>query len=140
MKSWERVEPPTMSTVAWICRHKSDDPSCSSHPSNRQYVEASAPRSRGCEPGTDYEVENAEEVCGHLVMQVRYSSTFEGTKTMVFLNVKTIDALRWKKIDPHFTRVNRGKNEAPAPAARFPSTAAGWADAVAYARGKVGNP
>ncbi len=68
---------------------------------------------------------------------------------MVFLNITEGQMLKWKQIDPHFRSSNRGNmrhldgdkqfpsNEAPSPAARFPASVDGWADAVSYARGKV---
>ncbi len=84
------------------------------------------------------------EVVGpHLVVKVLYPNcelcAYEGRKVLVFLNTSTLDALKWKKIDPHFRPPNPGKShtEAPSPAARFPDTNEGWVDALTYARGKV---
>lgn len=77
----------------------------------------------------------------HLVMKVKYpncsSCAFEGTKILVFLNISELEALKWRKIDPHFRDPRRkSTTEAPSPAARFPGTPEGWADAVAYANSK----
>jgi len=59
---------------------------------------------------------------------------------MVFLNVPEMQALSWRKIDPHFRDPKRGplKTEAPSPAARFPGSADGWQDALNYAKSKSG--
>lgn len=78
----------------------------------------------------------------HLVMKVLYSNcalcAYEGQKVLVFLNTSTLDALKWRKIDPHFRPQSTGRphTEAPSPAARFPSTKDGWVDALTYAREK----
>ena len=57
---------------------------------------------------------------------------------MVFLNVSEADVLRWRKIDPHFRdpKASRTPKEAPPPAARFPASKEGWADALVYANSK----
>lgn len=97
---------------------------------------------------SNYEIQEVSEVGTHLVLKVKYpncaSCAYEGNKVMVFLNVKAIDAMKWKKIDPHFrappkvgsSYPNITSREAPSPAARFPGSADGWADAIAYAMGK----
>lgn len=99
-----------------------------------------------------YEVVRAEAVGPHLVMQVKYPNCtlceFEGTKIMVFLHTTAMDALKWKRIDPHFRRDEERSNlarvgwrvqstSAPSPAARFPGNEQGWADAVDYAKVKA---
>lgn len=99
---------------------------------------------------TKYSIERAEEVGPHLILEVLYPNcakcAFEG-KVMVFLHTSTIDALIWKRIDPHFraplvagasTVSSKSKKEAPSPSARFPANTQGWSDAVEYAR-RVGN-
>lgn len=120
------------------CRHEPNDPSCSSHPS---YV----PPYRS-EPKTpdkrNYSVEDVTRVGPHLVVKAKYpncaSCAFEGVKIMVFLNVTENEALRWKEIDPHFRPKARGLAScAPSPAARFPGSAEGWNDALAYAKAKA---
>ena len=89
----------------------------------------------------EYVIERVERIGDHLAMQVRYPSckdcTYEGLKTMVFLDVSEVSALRWRRIDPHFRGKTAALTEAPSPAARFPGSADGWSDAVSYARGKV---
>ncbi len=123
-----------------ICRHSSNDPSCSSH---RDYVE---PRPYVAPPVTpdasSYTIEEIEKVGPHLVVKAKYpncrSCAYEGQKVMVFLNVGLEQAIHWRKIDPHFRdpKLRPIKSEAPSPAARFPGSADGWVDALSYARGK----
>lgn len=117
-----------------VCRHQPGDPNCSS--TRRAYASTPVtPDSR------NYEIEEVERIGLHLVMKVRYPNcsqcSYEGNKVMVFLNVSEKDVLRWREIDPHF-RDNETSfpGKAPSPAARFPPSKEGWADAVSYARGK----
>lgn len=91
---------------------------------------------------SNYRIEEAERIGSHLVVRVRYPSCsrceFDGNKVMVFLNVTEMQVIRWRRIDPHFRPPEKSPldTEAPSPAARFPATREGWADAVSYARGK----
>lgn len=126
------------------CKHKSGDPACSSTVGGYAYEEAR--RSYDKTPTTPdserYEVVDAAQVGPHLVLKVKYPNcracSYEGTKVMVYLSVTTLDALKWRKIDPHFAdKPSRTKHEAPGPAARFPASAEGWADALAYAAHKA---
>lgn len=92
-----------------------------------------------------FTIEKAEQVGCFLVMIVQYPScpkcTYEGYKLMVFPETYAIDALKWKKIDPHFRDSGKENSyEAPSPVARFPATEEGWNDAVAYAQSKTGIP
>lgn len=141
-----------------VCRHKAGDTSCSSHPDNvrlAQYEQEEASRQKivedekrrklikdGTTPdASNYEILEAEQVGKHFVMKVLYPNcamcAYEGVKIMVFLNVFAIDVLRWKKIDPHFRQSStRMIRDAPSPAARFPNSKDGWADAITYAKGK----
>lgn len=86
-----------------------------------------------------FEVTDVEVVGTSLVMKVKYpncsSCSYEGNKIMVFRSTTPIDALKWKKIDPHFRDPKKLSNprEAPSPAARFPATTEGWKDAISYA-------
>ncbi len=77
----------------------------------------------------------------HLVLEASYlncaTCAFEGRKVMVFLDVRTVDALRWRRIDPHFRQGGPELRAAPPPAARFPATDEGWQDALDYARRKL---
>lgn len=87
-----------------------------------------------------FQIMEVEEVSKNLVLKVRFPSckdcSFEGDKILVYFNVSSKDALKWKKIDPHF-KINKTQfNEAPSPCGRFPSTPSGWKDAVEYAKNK----
>jgi hypothetical protein len=74
---------------------------------------------------------------------VRYPNcaacAYEGSKILVLLNRTLKDAIKWRRIDPHFRDPAKqaGPLEAPGPAARFPGSRDGWIDAIAYARGKA---
>lgn len=85
-----------------------------------------------------YEIVDAQEVDGNLVMMVRYAScqecAYEGEKVMVFLGVSAADALKWKTIDPHFRMPHDDTTKSPSPSARFPASKDGWEDALEYAR------
>lgn len=80
---------------------------------------------------------DATAVGSHLVMKVKYPSCkrcdFDSQKVMVFLNVDFVAALKWRRIDPHFSDKPRAEWMAPSPAARFPATDEGWRDALVYA-------
>lgn len=144
------------------CRHSPDDSACSSHPSKwtperraREHADAldrarriaasgpgvEAPAENSPDPD-DYEVEDALEVAGNLVLRVRYPScercAYEGSKVLVFVGTTVLAAIRWRRIDPHFREdvPSRPPTEAPSPAARFPASGKGWEDALAYARSK----
>lgn len=134
-----------------ICRHETNDPSCSSHKDYRDYSyttpEPPAPK-KVKEPKTpdaeNYDVVDVEQVGNHLVLKVQYPNcnlcAYEGNKVMVFLNTTTKDALRWRKVDPHFRAPTTNKSavtEAPSPSARFPASQEGWQDALAYAHSKT---
>ena len=58
---------------------------------------------------------------------------------MVFLNVTESQAMKWRRIDPHFrpTKAALKPTEAPGPAARFPATLEGWEDAIQYAQRRL---
>lgn len=123
-----------------VCRHSGNDPSCSSH---KDYVDPY--RSYSAQPETpdksNYNVEEVKRLNQHLVLKVSYPNcrncVYEGNKVMVFLNTSPEEALLWKEIDPHFRDPKKvAKNAAPSPAARFPATSEGWADAIVFAQGK----
>ena len=121
------------------CRHASGDPNCYS--TQARYAAEAAAATPDSEK---FEIEDARRVGEHLVLKVRYPNcskcSYEGMKVMVFLNVAETQALRWKKIDPHFRKLPNGAvqkaTEATSPAARFPASTEGWADALAYAESK----
>lgn len=130
-----------------ICRHGPNDPSCSSH---RDYVDpypkysAPAPSYVSTVETPDsrnYTIEEAVRVGPHLVLKVKYPNcrkcAYEGNKVMVFLNVTETQVLKWKEIDPHFRNNASRQDQAPSPAARFPASKEGLADALTYARSKA---
>lgn len=134
------------------CRHGPGDMNCSSHPSNverrvakakDEEIAALKARIPATPDSMNYEIVDAVQIAEHLVMRVKYPNckncSYEGVKVMVFLNATSFDALRWRVIDPHFRdpEVTRPSNHAPGPAARFPGSAEGWADAQVYAHGKT---
>jgi hypothetical protein len=93
----------------------------------------------------EYTVEEVEQVGSHLVIKVRYPGCekcdFDRCKVMVYLHVPIKDAMKWRRIDPHFIdphfRAPKAgtvlRHEAPSPAARFPGSPEGWSDALEYA-------
>lgn len=88
-----------------------------------------------------YEVLEATAVGNHLVMKVGYigcKCEYDGEKVLVFINVTPIEALKWKKIDPHFQNPGHSDDPsvAPGPSARFPASVDGWQDALKYAEQK----
>lgn len=119
------------------CKHEKGDPNCSLSLEGRQLAERT--------PNPDeYEVIDAVEVAGHFVLKVKYPScikcSFDALKVLVILGVSTVDALKWRRIDPHFSDRPRPPNEAPSPIARFPANDQGWANAKAFAARKVVRP
>lgn len=126
-----------------VCRHAPGDPACSSHPSNRyrnDYATDYGATSVTPDAGK-YSIEQVERVGPHLVLKVKYPNcvrcSYEGVKVLVFLDVSEWQGLLWKRIDPHFRAGKFRLDEAPSPAARFPASVEGWADALAYAATKA---
>lgn len=130
-----------------ICRHGANDPACSSNRPRDYESSAVAMKSSDSPDAYNFEVIDIVQVGQHLVGKVQYpncrSCAFEGQKVLVWLDVPPLAAVKWKKIDPHFRDMKQSavldafKKEAPSPAARFPASKEGWADALAYAQGKV---
>lgn len=122
------------------CHHRAGDPACSS---TRSAQDAAYERGRASATpdAENYEIEEAEPVGHHLVLKVRYPNcakcSYEGVKILVFLNTTAAQALKWKRIDPHFREAKAVTTEAPGPAARFPASKEGWQDALTYARLKL---
>jgi len=89
---------------------------------------------------TKYEILDAIPAGSHLVVKVRFPScskcAYEGIKVLVYLNVSPVDALKWRKLDPHFRAGKTDAFSAPSPDARFPASTQGWADAIAWAKDK----
>lgn len=121
-----------------ICRHFGNDPSCSSNRSSYSAPDTNKPDAE------KFEIEDVVQEGAHLVMKVKYPNcsacAYEGNKVMVFLNTTLLQAMKWKKIDPHFRAPSiaaERPKEAPSPAARFPASTEGWQDALDYARAKA---
>lgn len=87
-----------------------------------------------------FEIVDVREISGNLVVKVKYPDgckdcSYENNKVLVFLGMTTLQAIKWRKIDPHFREPTRthAPTEAPGPAARFPASPEGWQDAIFYA-------
>jgi hypothetical protein len=131
-----------------VCRHQKGDPNCSSSPGYAYgYSEGSQEVSRLKEELNSYKAMTGNDYGqyvirqkhydkGYLILRVEYPScskcAFEGNKVMVFKPQDPLDALGWRKIDPHFRDKVSGSNEAPAPLARFPASNEGWKHALAF--------
>lgn len=126
------------------CRHQKGDPNCSSSPG---YVDPYRSTYSPTPPTPDaknYIITRVEAIGDDvLVLQVKYPNcakcAYEGTKTVVYVGVKLVDALRWKEIDPHFAdrKAKRSPTQAPSPAARYPGDEEGWQDGLDYAQRKT---
>jgi hypothetical protein len=86
-----------------------------------------------------FTIEDFEQVGHLLVMKVSYPSckacSYEGVKVMVFEDVTVKDAIKWRRIDPHFRETPTGTPlEADSPIARFPASPEGWEDALLFAK------
>lgn len=130
------------------CRHSDpiNNPQCSSYRTPAQQREDALKAVHELETkwgligkpdAENFDIVRAEQIGAHLVLKVQYPScaecAYEGNKVMVFLGWDMADALRWKRIDPHFRpQGERPTREAPSPDARFPATDTGWQDAVDY--------
>lgn len=128
------------------CRHGPHDPACGSYArglkdAHEFIAERERIEGKVATPDAErFEVVEVEPVGSHLVMKIKYPScaacAYEGEKVMVFLNTTLVQAIRWRKIDPHFREgLAFSVTEAPSPAARFPGSHDGWVDATAWARG-----
>jgi hypothetical protein len=141
------------------CRHAPGDPDCSSTVGGHAWLaerraaeEARERRFKEREEELlartpnpeEFEVAEVEEVGPHLVMMVQYSScpkcSFDAKKVMVFFGADLKQAIRWRRIDPHFGDPAQETDDpkvAPPPRARFPADKVGWEDALEYARRKA---
>ena len=139
-----------------ICRHSPGDPNCSSSPEGRERARQEAyeyelkKMKENTPDPEDYQVERVERFDGpggtFMLLMVKYPScskcAYEGNKVMVFSGVSERDALRWRKIDPHFRDPNDkvSPTSAPSPIARFPGNDLGWASAIMFAKMLVSQP
>jgi hypothetical protein len=109
------------------CKHKPGDRSCSSY----------GTRQDDTPDASNWNIVRVKEVGKNLVLMVKYPNcaacAYEGQKVMVFVGQGAVDALHWKRIDPHFRDKPVKKEDAPSPSARFPASDAGWADALMWA-------
>lgn len=80
----------------------------------------------------NYQIIQAEEIGNFLVLRIKYPdcTNYEGTKILVFKDVKAIDLLKQKLIDPHFFEDKKYKS----PVARFVPTNEGWQMAIDFAK------
>ena len=125
------------------CRHGPNDPNCGSYrtPEDRlrsTMVEADKLRLEiGLPDNSDYEILEIRQFAVATVLRVRYEScvncSYEGTKILVYRNVSALEMMNWKQIDPHFRDGSFGARCAPSPIARFPASAEGMLDALAFA-------
>ena len=101
---------------------------------DRRYAELAA---RTPNPD-EFEIEDVEQVGKHLVMRVKYPScskcAWEGLKTMVIPNATLKEAIKWKRIDPHFRKGKSDPKEAPSPIARFPGSVEDLKMAIEWAK------
>jgi hypothetical protein len=115
-----------------VCRHRPGDPDCGSWRSYTTYTPTTPDAER-------YEIVDAVQCGNRMVLKVKYPNcancAYEGTKVLVYDNVTPLDALKWKRIDPHFRAdtVKQAVPEAPSPIARFPASEAGWKQAIWFA-------
>lgn len=107
----------------------------------RQAVERIRELSERSPNPDEFKIVDYEQIDKHLVLKVRYPScvrcSFDQCKVMVFLSVTMKQVLGWTRIDPHFRAGKDVGLEAPSPAARFPASSEGWADAITYAKSQV---
>lgn len=116
-----------------VCRHRPGDSNCSNSPNYIPPYEP--PKTPDAEK---YEIIDAVQVGNHLCLKIKYPNcvlcAYEGIKVLVYENVSSLDALKWKRIDPHFRNDKHlPVGHAPSPAARFPASPTGWARAQTFA-------
>jgi hypothetical protein len=128
------------------CRHGPYDPNCGSYKGNIEtlksdYEEQIRKKVASETPDAEkFEIEEIEEVGRFLVLKVKYPNCkkceYEGSKVMVFCDVTIKDAIKWRRIDPHFRDPKKAKlkTEAPSPVCRFPANESGWLHALDYAK------
>lgn len=125
------------------CRHSKGDPNCTTQFPERNEYMSSYDKTPKTPDASNYQIVDVHRVGSNLVLKVLYPNckkcAYEGNKVMVFLNVTEATVIRWRTIDPHFRDPKMGvhPSEAPAPAARFPASDEGWADAIEYATRKA---
>ncbi len=119
------------------CHHSPGDPNCSS---NQRIVYVDKIDTSKTPDAEHYEIVDVEAIGAYLAIKVKYPNcnkcAYEGTKVLV-VKATMKDALKWRRIDPHFRDNNvamlLSNNSAPSPEARFPASEKGWQDALDYA-------
>lgn len=90
-----------------------------------------------------FDILRSEQVGPTLVVEIEYPNcaacAYEGHKVLVFTDTNLSQAIRWRRVDPHFRppEDHTDPKIAPPPSARFPATPNGWEDALGYAKTKV---
>jgi hypothetical protein len=122
------------------CRHKKGDPDCGSTRPQRYSPPPPKPREPPTPDAGNFDIEDCEQVGSCFVVKAKYPNcakcAFEGTKILVFKGVTMKQALKWRRLDPHFRASVASPTEAPSPIARFPGTKEGWQDALYYSKWK----
>lgn len=93
-------------------------------PPNKIYESSSSTKIDPNPKPDKYQVLEVVEDGKYLLMKLKYDgcTTYEGTKVLLFENVKLIDLMNQKLIDPHFSDDRMYKY----PMARFVPTKDGW--------------
>jgi len=110
------------------CRHKPGDPRCSS--SKEYWLNAEPPVTTPDK--NKFQILEILEFGKNLLLKVKYPNclncAYEGTKVLLYTDVKLRDVIFWKEIDPHFAdpKIKRRADQAPPPFARFPANDLGW--------------
>ena len=114
-----------------VCRHRPGDPDCSSNGGGAVRLNAIYEREQYAYKLKELEANSpdASKYAIERVEKVNENKSFD---------VSEMDALRWRRIDPHFRdpTLKVTKEDAPAPAARFPASDEGWKDAITFADNK----
>lgn len=124
------------------CRHSKDDLSCSKNETRRERLYALEAQAQNSPDATRFEIDAHLAQLGNSALTTMWgptaSTAYEGKKVLVYLGVGLKDVIKWRRLDPHFRAEvkQRATNEAPSPAARFPASTEGWADALAWAASK----
>lgn len=127
------------------CRHQDGDPACTTKNPDEMRKMARAMSARWDPPSQspdadEFDIIRIEEFASYLIAEVVYPScakcSYEGHKLIVWKNQNMRDAVRWKKVDPHFRPEEKlpDPKQAPPPLARFPATPEGWVHAKLFAQ------
>jgi len=86
---------------------------------------------------TQYDIVDIQQIGSHLLVKANFPNceacSYEGTKILVYLNTSMKEAIRWKRLDPHFREeLGASPQDAPSPDARFPASEEGWLHACQF--------